>query len=492
MSSKSNAPPPQPHATVQIAANTGVLAEAVQRESALVRNLAVQDRALTDALAEINKAREFIESGVKLGNKLTQHGEIAEHIQVRVHNARRLVQGLKPDAVIDSKDGILRNGPVDYRIGIAEVQSKFINGARNNLDHVMQHMAKYEGFAVNSNNYYHIPRDHYETIIKAINGEPVEGLKASTLETLRRKAEEISLQAGGRPFEEVVRPGISKYAEVIRGNVRETLNTHDVDLTERSEAIKGELTKEAEKLSVKGAANAAVVGGVVGAGIGAASELYTIWKTEGRTPLELSADDLERVFGSGLKAGAMGSVSAAAVYLITKSTALAAPLAATVVSSAIGLGSLALRYREGDIDLDDFADMGMMICYEGAVVGAATMLGQALIPIPAVGALVGAVAGRLMTSIVRDWLQADSKALDEALRARFDNYVSGLDEALRASLDQLLEHFDRLGSLTQAAFDIDRNVELRLLASVRLAQAYGVAEDEILHNETDLDTFMNH
>lgn len=63
-------------------------------------------------------------------------------------------------------------------------------------------------------------------------------------------------------------------------------------------------------------------------------------------------------------------------------------------------------------------------------------------------------------------------------------------ELLRAVLSRIITEYEKLGDLTTAAFVTTRNVSLRLQASIELAQIYGVAKADIIHNTDELDAFM--
>jgi len=178
------------------------------------------------------------------------------------------------------------------------------------------------------------------------------------------------------------------------------------------------------------------------------------------------------------------------VYGLTTYADMAAPLAGAFVSSAMMVGKLAKQYRAGEIDFDEFVCLGQLACAEGAVVGLASAAGQALIPIPAVGALVGAVAGRWLASMARDHLAGDDARLATRLKEEHDALVSRLDTEIQRAVDRLIAIYDKLGDLTAAAFDMTRNVNLRVAASIELARAYDVSELDILHNEGELDDFM--
>lgn len=210
------------HQTTQTIASV-VATENLSRVAELEQALSRQDSALVDALRQVKQVREFVGNPEHiLGNFKTKHGEIAEQVEVGIRNARALLQGLVPNATFE---GIGRTAPADYCIDGVEVQSKFVNGVGKNLDHVLEHMKQYDYFGRNGS-YYHIPKDQYDIMRRIAQGETIEGLSHSTVQKIQQKVREIE-QLSGQSFEQVVKPGISKYAEVQPGKIHETLDQHE-------------------------------------------------------------------------------------------------------------------------------------------------------------------------------------------------------------------------------------------------------------------------
>lgn len=221
------------HQTTQIIAGV-VAADNLTRIQELERVLSNQDCALADALRQIKHVRDFVGSPEHiLGNPQTKHGEIAEQVEVGIRNARDLLNQRTPSATFD---GVGRTAPADYRIDNIDVQSKFVNGAGKNLDHVLEHMKQYDYFGRNGS-YYHIPKDHYEIIQRISQGEAVEGLSPNTIQRIGQKIREVE-QLSGKPFHEVVKPGVSNYSEVQQGQVHDTLDRHKRELKGNQKELK--------------------------------------------------------------------------------------------------------------------------------------------------------------------------------------------------------------------------------------------------------------
>lgn len=121
---------------------------------------------------------------------------------------------------------------------------------------------------------------------------------------------------------------------------------------------------------------------------------------------------------------------------------------------------------------------------------AGAALGQALIPIPVLGAVVGSSVARLATEHAKRILQAEAEAFAARLRAKYDRMVTSLDDELKRQLANLEAEMLRLGELTAAAFDLQGNAQPLLLRSIHLADAYGVRPQLIIRTTEDVDAYI--
>lgn len=479
-----------PDSTIHVvaqAAGAVVSADYAARAAALAASEVRQDAALSSALREVSKVREFVDTpGGILGNEKTKHGEIAEFVEVTIRRARQVLEGSAPTAW---KDGLPRTGPTDYVIDGVDVQSKFINGVARNLDHVIEHMEKYPKFG-RDGSYYHIPRDHFDIIQKAMRGDSHDGLSQRSLETIARKAEQIRALSGQENFDVVVRPGVSNYADVQQGRVHSTLDAHDDALRGRDQEIRARHASE-HGPSIAGAANAAITGAAVGGAVRLATSVWSKHK-QGKRLLrgDYTAADWKDLGLEVVQGGLQGGISAAAIYGLTNFAGMAAPFAGAFVSSAAAVADLTRKYHAGVISLDEFCELGQVACLEGAVVGVAAAAGQALIPIPILGATIGAFAGRLLASLTRDLLDRDSKTVAARLSAEYEKCIAALDTRFKIFIKDIEDRYERMGTLASLAFDRAMNAQQAFSASVTLGRAYGVAPGDLLKTPADIDSFF--
>ncbi len=443
--------------------------------------LAKQDAAFKRAIEQIDEVREFISRPQNiLGNIATKHGEIAEHVEVGVRNAR---QAVSQEAMTATFVGVERTGPVDLIIDGLEIQSKFINGISNNLRHVIGHMEMYPNHTT-TGGYYIIPKDTHEAIQKLLNGEHIEGLKGKTEEKLLALVAHIE-EVTGKPFGDVVQPSVVTYPEVQTATVDSTLDKESEKIGETNESKKENIVLD-HKPSLEEAGKAALIGAAVAGSMTLAAGLYGKYR-DGKNVFrgDFTEEDWREVGIESLKGAAGGAVAGGSVYLMTNFAGMAAPFASAVVSAFKGLNSLNQTYAAGEITREEFYDLGMVVCAESAFVGVSTAIGQTLIPIPILGAVVGSVAGKLMTEFVKG---RDDK-LARRLREDMEAFKGKLDAALRETLEIVVAELDNLKNLTVIAFDLSLNTRLAE-RSIELAQAYGVESASLLMTNDDLDTFM--
>ena len=456
------------------------------RSEALASGLQTRNRAFRDALNEVVAVRDFVSSPQRiLGSDLTKHGEVAEQMHVAIQRARDLLHQRAPAATLDS---VPRTSPVDYIDGGA-VQSKYYSGLSESPGGVSYHAGKYEEFATGDGR-YHIPKDQFEQLRELQETGSIEGLSARIVRRIERQVEAIRQEAG-RSFEELLAPGEASYDEVQLDRVHETIDDREKGLTRENERLKSEVRDE-HRASLAGAGKAAAVGALAGGGLGLAATLWSKY-LEGKNAFrgELTAEDWKKAGVSALKGAGAGAVSGFSVYALTGSTRLAAPFAGSLVSALMGVATLLGQREAGEIDDAQFVDLTLMVAAESALTCIAAVAGQALIPVPLLGAFVGSVAGKLIELALRGGLGEDAEAeLLERLQVYEMEALDQLDESLRAAVRKLDASFGRLENLMGVAFDETVNTQMRFAASIWIAESTSVPAERILRSAGDVDAFM--
>jgi len=459
---------------------SGVIINEFNRNRIINMNtsLSNQDLAVLKSVGEIDDVRNFINSpGNILGNDLTKHGEIAERVEVGVRRAESILHGKTPGATFE---GVGRTAPEDYIVDGLNVQSKFINGTNNGLNHVLQHMDKYDEFY--KNGYYHLPKDQYEVIKHVMEGKHVEGMTSRTEMAIKSKIEEIQNRTG-QPFEDSVKPSISTYKDVQKGNVNKTIDNHEKNIRNENKELKKKIVEEHQpglSEGLKATGTAAAIGG----GISFTAALYSKHK-EGKKFYrgELSQDDWIDVLRITGKGAVSSGISGASIYTLTNYCNVAAPFAAAFVSGVKGISSLSIDSKSGKINKEEFLELGMITCSETAIVALSTAIGQTIIPIPILGSLIGSVTASTMIKLTKN-----DKTVYQ-IKKIYEESAKKLSLEHKMKMQEIERQFKVLGDLTTAAFKIGNNIKL-LQMSVLLARSYGVAEHKIIKNSNDLDRYM--
>ncbi|MDX5980292.1 hypothetical protein SIL77_03290 [Exiguobacterium profundum] len=452
----------------------------------------MQDQNFESALSHLAKMRVFLSSPENiLGTMRTKHGEIAEHLEVHVRNAKNVLSGFKEVATFD---GVGRTAPEDFLLNGIKIQSKFINGTNNTLSHVFSHFQTYKDDSIQ----YMIPKDQFAVIEQIRNGQNPGALSNKTVRAILSKIKELEATSG-KSFDELVKPSISDYDDVQLGKVFETVSKHQDDLIDQNHEMKKKIDQKAK--SDKQAAQAArgpslgegvkVAGGaaVVSATITTLTGVYSKIKS-GKKIDEFDAQDWKELGLEASKSGGKAFVSAGSIYALTNLTALSAPFAGAVTSAAIGVGTLINRYMDGEIDADEVVTEGQVLCFEAGVVAIGAVVGQALIPVPGLGAVIGTIATNLIWQFTKGKLGEREEKLKKVLDAYYEQLSEKADAAYRSLVDQINKTYARFQSLVDAAFDLEMNTAALAAASIVLAEEMGVDSNDIIHNHDELDAYF--
>ena len=211
-------------------------------------------------------------------------------------------------------------------------------------------------------------------------------------------------------------------------------------------------------------------------------------RREGTALKDFTRQDWIDVAGDAGFGMAKGGVRGLSIYALTNVTVTSAAVASSIVTASFGIAEQANEFRRGELSEQEFIENAELVCLEAAVSALSSFVGQAVIPVPVLGAVIGNTVGTIMLKAVSSSLSereaalieryaSKQRALDEQLAAEYE----GLVEQLGASMTTYLEVLER-------AFSPD--VEVALLGSVELARAVGVASEEVLDSEEKVVAFF--
>ena len=457
----------------------------------------IQDQAYTDATEEIKKLKDLLGDPTHiLGNANTKHGEIAEFLEVYITRANDFVNQRAASATFE---GVLRTAPEDYKIAGVEVQSKFINGMNNTLQHVIYHMEKY-GYFGRDGSFYHVPKDYFAGIHKIINGEHFEGLNLNSQVAIQNNVAKVE-QLAGQSFTDVVKPGMSKYSDVQQGVVFKTVDGHEQNIIQQHEEhlrkIRAEATQKKNVAIENHQPNFAEAGQAAGMGAVVAGTLslgMAIRKKikEGKPLAQFAEDDWKEIGVDTAKASSRGGVTGAALYGLTNFTKMSAPVAAAFVSSSFGVASLCRQFKNGEISINKLHEETQTICVDSTIVALGATVGSIVIPIPVLGALIGSIAANIANDFLKNKLSEKEQEEILRLNVKYQNYNAHLHDRLQSLINTIMKKYDELDGLIGMAFNYETDVFTRFDASIQLAKKMGVPKDIIIWDNRGLDAIMEH
>lgn len=444
---------------------------------------------LEKALAEVNKAMtiikdDIINNGAGRGGSKGAHGFIAEVAECGIGNAERTIEGEN-----SIYEWINDNGPSDLKRGMQEIQQKFVNsGGHFSLDAVKKHLEKYPDYLKNGGK-YQIPKDHYEEVEKYLNISEHEANILSSdngdFSLTKWKYFQEYFSDGDIELSDI-EPSKLEYKEVQRDTYEKTFseekNKLRVKNRERIDAAY-EVSKPSWQEAAEATVAAAAIEGTMTLSIGIIKKLKSEKKLS-----EFTYADWQELAGNSGKGFVKGGVRGISIYALTNCTATPAAVANALVTTGFGVAQQANKLRNGEIDEKTFIENSEALCVDVSVSALSSLVGQTLIPIPVIGAVIGNAIGTTMYQIAKDSLSAREKELISQHLDSIAQYKESLEEESRKFAEMVQESVKQFIELVDLAFDPDLSVAFK--GSIALAKAVGVPADEILDSKEKIDDYF--
>lgn len=465
--------------------------------NALERILTVETEKAADlaqrtakALSELGLAEKEIENLINSnrGGEGAIHGFIAEFAETGIRNARDLFQGFQKSVVL-----LNNNGPADILLYGKEVQMKFYASILKEL----QKSSNYRTMDMM------FPKDHIEVIKQVMNEAKTIEYRGNRLTVTQitniKKLIEEECALRGVSYDEWLKSSVLDYKDVQKSTIGDTLSKEKNEIQKQSKTQEEKIKKDADdkrleaqraaRPTMKEATKSACTGAIVQGGLNLGIYVYRKHK-KGKDIWNYNEDDWLDCGVATAKGAIKGGISGYAIYGLTNVCHLAAPSAGAITAGAYGLSSAIIQYRKGDIKDDEFIDLVTLNAIDstGAAIGAA--LGQAIIPIPVAGALIGSIVTTTALSLGKNVLNKNEIKIINEYQNRIDRFVKSLDEQYQIKLNELLKKYYELGDLQQYSFDLNTNIKLRFFYSIEMARTVGVDEENILKTLEDVDEYF--
>lgn len=453
----------------------------------LVSALSQLDINFSAAMETIEKTLSTIRVDIierNRGGDKGMHGFIAEIAECGIGDARRQILG--KEAI---HQWVNDNGPVDFIRAGESIQQKFVQaGGHLSLKAVAEHLQKYPDYLAEGGK-YQIPKDHYDkiTYYLAMPESQANKLPTSTGEfSLRQWKEVHEFFSSGRIDITDLEGSIFEYCEVQKGTIEDAIDREKISIQQENRKVRDAAYQKSKPTVVEGAK--ATVVAAAAEGLTAFCGAIIRKKKTGKKLKDFTEDDWKEIAGDSGLGAVKGGIRGISVYALTNYTATPAAVASSLVTASFGVAQQAHMLRQGEIDAIQFIENSEMLCLDVSVSALASFAGQAIIPIPVLGAVVGNAVGMLLYQIGKDGLSAKEQEIISNYLKELGELDHKLAEEYQQCVDQLKHSFAMYVELLGNAFDAD--VEKALDGSVKLAKRMGVPTQELLKSHSEIEAFF--
>lgn len=436
----------------------------------------------------LNYTKDNIEDVIlkKRGGDYGGHGFIAEFAEAGIVNARRAIEGLNPIVKV-----LNDNGPADLLIGRNTIQMKFYNNLRDELAQSFHYSEKMKMM---------FPKDHvlvYEKIMTGAKEVEFNGKRLSIkqITDIRQMINDITKSKGFTSYKSWMKSSVLNYDDAQKNSINSLLDSEEKNIRKTVRLKQQELNKKrlvAQKHALpnlkeatKVARNAAVLQG----GLALMLNVYGKYK-EGKNIFEFDQSDwldcgLETVEGA-----VKGAISGYAIYALTNVFKMSAPNASAFVTASYGMVDIITKLRTNEITEDEFINFITINTLDTTLATIGSCVGQTLIPVPVLGAVVGSIATSIIWEIGKGILSDREQELIQNYRENLDKHIKNLDNKYKIIFNDIIDKYHKLGRLQDYSFDLSINIRLRFEYSIELAENLEISDNQILHNLDEIDNYF--
>lgn len=435
---------------------------------------------INSTMKQINK--EIIEKN--RGAATGMHGFIAECAEVGVNNA-----WLKYSREIPIYKWINDDGPADIQKGVILIQQKFYNSGNGlSLNAVRKHLQTYPDFLKNGGK-YQIPRDQFEKIKYLLDMPADVANKMPTSDgsfSLKQWKNVHDFFGQGDVTLDDFEESRLDYKSVQKGAIHKTLNKEKAMIKQSHQKLKDAVYEKSMPTLHEGLVASGVSAAVEG---GTAFGIAIVKKTKsGKKIQEFSSEDWQDILKDTGLGSVKGGVRGASIYVLTNFTATPAAVASSIVTASFGIANQANLLRKGMITEDEFIQNSQTLCVETSVSALSSFIGQAVIPVPVLGAVIGNTVGTLMYQIAKDNLSKYEQNLIKKYKGEIEELNRSLEKEYRNFIKDLVKDLEVYYELLDSAFSPDYQAAFE--GSIALALNVGVPYDKVLKNLEETDDFF--
>lgn len=457
------------------------------RFTELINALNRQDGNLQDALDSLRSTMDTIKDNVVeigRGGERGMHGFIAEVAEVGIGNARKAIHG--EDRIYD---WINDNGPHDIQIGDMLYQMKFVRGGGCfSLNAVAAHLEKYPDYLERGNKYI-IPKDFYEKVRELLELDESQAARLTNSDDGLTRKEWHKVRDFFDQHDITINdiePSQLDYDEVQQVSIVQTMDNEETAIRSEDERLRSKAYEESRPTFGQAAQATAVSAAVEGS---TAFVMVVAGKLrEGKQLRDFTSDDWSEVAKASGSGTIKGGIRGASIYTLTNFTATPGAVASSICTASFGVAEQAHKFRNQEIDEIELIKCSEIVCLDAAVSALSSAIGQAVIPVPVLGAVIGNTVGTIIYQAAKDSLSD----YEQRVFVEYAEQQKQLDVELRTEYELLLNQIrnDMAEYINLLDFAFHPDPIRSLDNSIKLAKALGVPQSEILDTPAKLDAYF--
>ena len=436
----------------------------------------------------LNYTKDNIEDVIlkKRGGDYGGHGFIAEFAEAGIVNARRAIEGLNPIVKV-----LNDNGPADLLIGRNTVQMKFYINLQKELKQSFRYNAKMKMM---------FPKDHvlvFEKIMSGAKEVDFNGnrLSIKQITDIRQTIDEITKSKGLNSYKSWMKSSVLDYKDSQKNSINAILDFEKKNISKTAKIKKEELNKKrlvAQKRALPNIKEANRVAKNAALLQGGFSLIFSIYNkySDGKSIFQFDQDDWKECGLEALEGSVKGAISGYAIYGLTNVCKMSAPNASAFVTASYGIVDIITKLRTNEITENEFINFITINTLDTTLATIGSCVGQTLIPVPVLGAVVGSIATSIIWEIGKGILSDREQELIQNYRENLDNHIKNLDDKYKIIFNDIIDKYYKLGRLQDYSFDLSLNTRLRFEYSIELAEKLEISDNQILHNLDEIDNYF--
>lgn len=447
------------------------------RLNELVESLNKQNINFDNAMRSLDGALDTIKNTIidrNRGGLKGMHGFIAEVAECGIEKARQQLEGKE---II--YNWINDNGPDDLVRDGLYIQQKFVNaGGHFSLNAIKEHLEKYPDY-ITSGKVYQIPKDHYDKIkyLFEMPEEVANKLSKSNSEFSLRKWKEIQefFSNGDVPFDKI-EPSAILYSDAQVGNISDTIKKEKKRIAEKNQKLRKEIYHRNKPTVIEGVKVAVSIGTIESVAEICSKVIQK--RKDGKHITEFDVEDWKSISIDSGKSFIKGNVRGISIYMLTNYTATPAAVANSLVTASFGIAEQTFLFRQGKLTESEYVENSELMCLDVAISALSSIIGQVIIPIPCLGAMIGNTVGNLLYQIGKTQFNDYERRLLCSYAKEIEQLDITLEKQYKEVIYKMNERLNVYLTLVSDAFVPD--IKEAFNSSIKLARYCGVPSEEIL------------